>query len=279
MLAHLRVSATFLRHSRSARSRHGSCAPWIAWDCDLAARRFHPKLVSRETYRSKIRPRAHPWKLAHQRVAPRGRRAQGPLYLERFTLATSLMLLGRSSEPRSPVVRFHVKRAGRERQVAGSVPGQRAPTSAIDGIARCGRRCHGRQYSDAAGPPPDLPNPFVLSAEAAHQSLRTASCGNWVLMTSIRGHLWSGTDARGARTTVFHVKPPATGRLLDALVPTSLQDRTTRPAPSRTEPPRAPRGASTAVTIHTPSPCPVVRRNRRLSRAHQHRRGIYGRTP
>ena len=80
-------------------------------------------------------------------------------------------------------------------------------------------------------------------------------------------------------TTVFHVKPPATGRLLDALVPTSLQDRTTRPAPSRTEPPRASRGASTAVTIHTPSPCPVVRRNRRLSRAHQHRRGIYGRTP
>ena len=80
-------------------------------------------------------------------------------------------------------------------------------------------------------------------------------------------------------TTVFHVKPPATGRLLDALVPTSLQDRTTRPAPSRTEPPRAPRGASTEVTIHTPSPCPVVRRNRRLSRAHQHRRGIYGRTP
>ena len=80
-------------------------------------------------------------------------------------------------------------------------------------------------------------------------------------------------------TTVFYVKPPATGRLLDALVPTSLQDRTTRPAPSRTEPPRASRGASTAVTIHTPSPCPVVRRNRRLSRAHQHRRGIYGRTP
>lgn len=164
-----------------------------------------------------------PWKPAHQRVASRGRRAQGPLYLERFTLATSLMVLGRSSEPRSPVVRFHVKRAGRERRVAGSVPGQRAPTSAIDGIARCGRRCHGRQYSDAAGPPPDLPNPFVLSAEAAHQSLRTASCGNWVFMTSIRGHLRSGTDARGARTTVFHVKPPATGRLLDALVPTSLQ--------------------------------------------------------
>ena len=112
MLAHPQVSATFLRHSQSARSRHGSCAPWIAWDCDLAARRFHPKLVSRETYRSKIRPCAHPWKLAHQRVAPRGRRAQGPLYLERFRLAASLMVLARSSEPRSPVVQFHVKRLG-----------------------------------------------------------------------------------------------------------------------------------------------------------------------
>ena len=42
-------------------------------------------------------------------------------------------------------------------------------------------------------------------------------------MTSIRGQLRSGSDARGTRTTVFHVKPPATGRLLDALVPTSLQ--------------------------------------------------------
>ena len=196
MLAHPRVSATLLRHSRSARSRHGSCAPWIAWDCDLAARRFHPKLVSRETYRSKIRPRAHPWKLAHQRVAPRGRRAQGPLYLERFRLAASLMVLARSSEPRSPVVRFHVKRAGRERRVAGSVPGQRAPTSAIDGIARCGRRCHGRQYSDAAGAPPHPLTPSVLSAGAAHQSFRTASCGNWVFNASIRVQLRSGIDAR-----------------------------------------------------------------------------------
>ena len=149
-----------------------------------------------------------PWKPAHQRVASRGRRAQGPLYLERFTLATSLIVLGRSSEPRSPVVRFHVKRAGRERRVAGSVPGQRAPTSAIDGIARCGRRCHGRQYSDAAGAPPHPLTPSVLSAEAAHQSFRTASCGNWVFMTSIRGQLRSGADARGARTTVFHVNPP-----------------------------------------------------------------------
>lgn len=112
MLAHPQVSATFLRHSQSARSRHGSCAPWIAWDCDLAARRFHPKLISRETYRSKIRPCAHPWKLAHQRVALRDRRAQGPLYLERFRLAASLMVLARSSEPRSPVVQFHVKRLG-----------------------------------------------------------------------------------------------------------------------------------------------------------------------
>lgn len=111
--------------------------------------------------------------------------------------------------------------------------GQRAPTSAIGGTARCGRRCHGRQYSDAAGAPPDLPNPFVLSTEAAHQSLRTSSCGNSVFMTSIRGQLRSGTDARGARTTMFHVKPPATGRLLDALVPTSLQgqNHTARPIP------------------------------------------------
>lgn len=196
MLAHPRVSATFLLHSRSARSRQGTCAPWIARGGDLAARPFVPELVSRETYRSKIRPRAHPWKLAHQRVALRDRRAQGPLYLERFRLAASLMVLARSSEPRSPVVRFHVKRAGRERRVAGSVPGQRAPTSAIDGIARCGRRCHGRQYSDEAGAPPDLPNPFVLSAEAAHQSRRTASCGNWVFNASIRGQLRSGIDAR-----------------------------------------------------------------------------------
>ena len=164
MLAHPQVSATFLLHSRSARSPHGTCAPWIARGGVLAARPFVPELVSRETYRSKIRPRAHPWKLAHQRVALRGRRAQGPLYLEKFTLATSLMILARSSEPQSPVVRFHVKRAGRERRVTGPMSGQRAPTPAIDGIARCGRRCHGRQYSDAAGPSPDLQNPFVQSS-------------------------------------------------------------------------------------------------------------------
>ena len=196
MLAHLRVSATFLRHSQSARSRHGTCAPWIARGGDLAARPFVPELVSRETYRSKIRPRAHPWKLAHQRVALRDRRAQGPLYLERFRLAASLMVLARSSEPRSPVVRFHVKRAGRERRVAGRMSGQRASTSAVDSTARCGRRCHGRQYSDAAGAPPHPLTPSVLSAEAAHQSFRTASWGNWVFNASIRGQLRSGIDAR-----------------------------------------------------------------------------------
>lgn len=196
VLAHPRVSATLLRHSRSARSRHGSCAPWIAWDCDLAARRFHPKLVSRETYRSKIRPRVHPWKLAHQRVAPRGRRAQGPLYLERFRLAASLMVLARSSEPRSPVVQFHVKRPGGN--VGSRVPcrGSVHPLSPLTVTARCGRRCHGRQYSDAAGAPPDPLTPSVLSAEAAHQSFRTASWGNWVFNASIRGQLRSGIDAR-----------------------------------------------------------------------------------
>lgn len=162
-------------------SRHGP----------LSRSSFHVKRIVRRFDRALM-----PWKPAHKRVASGGRRAQGLLHLERFRLAASLMILARSREPRSPVDRFHVKRAGRERRVAGSVPGQRAPTSVIDGIARSGRRCHGRQYSDEAGAPPDLPNPFVLSAEAAHRSPRTASCGNWVFNASIRGQLRSGIDAR-----------------------------------------------------------------------------------
>ena len=77
--------------------------------------------------------------------------------------------------------------------------GQRASTSAVDSTARCGRRCHGRQYSDAAGAPPHPLTPSVLSAEAAHQSFRTASWGNWVFNASIRVQLRSGIDARCAR--------------------------------------------------------------------------------
>ena len=130
-------------------SRHGP----------LSRSSFHVKRIVRRF------DRAH----AMEARPPAGRiprpACAGPsIYFERFTLAASLMIRARSSEPRSPVVRFHVKRAGRERRVTGPMSGQRAPTPAIDGIARCGRRCHGRQYSDAAGPSPDLPNPFVLSS-------------------------------------------------------------------------------------------------------------------
>ena len=152
---------------------------------------FHVKRIVRRFDRALM-----PWKPAHQRVASRGRRAQGPLYLERFRLAASLMVLARSSEPRSPVVQFHVKRLGGN--VGSRVPCRgsvhRLPPLTV--TARCGRRCHERQYSDAAGAPPHPLTPSVLSAEAAHQSFRTASWGNWVFNASIRVQLRSGIDAR-----------------------------------------------------------------------------------
>lgn len=143
------------------------------------------------------------------------------------------MVLARSSEPRSPVVRFHVKRAGRERRVAGPMSGQRAPTSAVDGTARCGRRCHGRQYRDAAGPPHDLPNPFVCQLRPPIKVSEPPRVDTGSSMPPSADSCGQGPTLGERGTTVFHVKPPAAGRLLDALVPTSLQgqNHAARPVP------------------------------------------------
>ena len=78
----------------------------------------------------------------------------------------------------------------------------------------------------------DVLDPFLLSAHSAQRS-KSDPCGNWVFTLSVRARL--PLEIR-SKSTVFHVKPPATVQSLDAQTPASSQDRdraTNHPLPDR----------------------------------------------